>query len=655
VRLFSLIVFLITACFMNPVAADTVFLAQLGSYQSEQESEKAWTELKEVMGKALSGLTHQHSPLSLPPAGKKVYRLQAGSFVLRNEAGAFCEKLKNQGQDCFVVESAAFAPVDNPVKQLAEKEIVETPVKLENKPEKEMKEVSAASALPASLPDIRKGMVVATAAPAAKAIVEASPKPVSPALPSMTALAPEPFSLTKPVRPDAIQNEFAAAFTEEKPSAAPEKKAVAKVVAMPGKTQEASKPAVKAAVASNSLPWQKSDTLKTAKPVSVTKPQPPVSTPANAPVVVADAEVATAVPFAIIEKSSGKVIAPPNSKRIPVLPVPQKLETVEKTMATKLSEAAKPAEDKAVASVASISTPRQEQSAEKTIRYEQGREPKSLNAQRDSVTETRKIAAGDRISPTDRRVEIDEAIPVPLSEMPAKPAMEAQKEAVANTPQLSGEKPLAWGATPSRSLMQKSLWVQLSHFEDNAAAIRYWQGIRRQFLKATEGMRMRLVKPLTARTRKLVSLQVGPFRKDTDVTELCQYVASESLSCQMVKDIGTSTRATAVTATRSREAERYQDRRDVLLMRPEVKGDPRYWLQLGTYRSAEEAALAWDELRDTQPALQPYQPAIVKPRLSSSTEENYRLRAGAFQIRTEAENVCKQLVNLEIGCVIVSQ
>lgn len=667
--------------------ADNVFLVQLGSYQSEKDSEMAWKEVTQTFKDDFRQLSHQHSVLALPPSGKKVFRLQSGPFPLRNEATSFCDKMRGKGQDCFVVESAAFAPKD------AARQVVvkETPV--EAPAEKAVKQESAIaepSKMPATLPDTRKGLmvmgsaaakeiaetpaVIAKSAPATIAATAANTPPATPEaaakLPSMAALEPPSFSLTSPVRPDAVKNEFADAFDktpvtadtieDTKPKTLP---APVKQVAKPiEKTVEVAKNKIATPMVKNPVP--------VSKPVTRPAPAPQITTaPPAAPAMAAKAP--DSLPFAIVDRKTGKQVLAPNSKRLEVNPPPpasavaNNTPTVQPapTKAVEQQEVAM-AKPENAAPQPPVKTAAQTTSPEASSPYVAGREPKSLSMQVAStqpdsanVAAPRRMTSGDRISPTDRRVEIDEAIPVPLSEAPKKPTETAPAEVATTTesgaPVLSGKHPMAWRSTPSRSLMQKAYWVQLSHFSSDQAALNYWQSVRNKFPKTTDGMRMRITRPLqAAKSLKRVSLQVGPFLEESDVSELCSFVSSENITCQMAKDIGVSTTAGAPRQRIS--ARSYQDRRDILMMRPSV-GEARYWLQLGSYRTQEDAKIAWDELHDTQPALTGYQPSLVKPKLSSSTQEIYRLRTGPFQIRPEAEDLCKRLQDVEIGCVIVSE
>lgn len=113
--------FTIVCLFSFASLADTVFLIQLGSYDSSGEADTAWSDLVDNNKSTLNGLTKLNSKISLPPNNEDVYRLQAGPIKNRVEAKAICSKLKT---DCFVVETAMFIGNDAEEKMLARNKVI---------------------------------------------------------------------------------------------------------------------------------------------------------------------------------------------------------------------------------------------------------------------------------------------------------------------------------------------------------------------------------------------------------------------------------------------------------------------------------------------------------------------------------------------------
>lgn len=73
---------------------------QLMSSPNRQAVEKSWASLS-AKYKMLSGLAHEISSADLGSKGT-YYRLKAGNFATREEAAAFCNRVKAAGGSCFV-------------------------------------------------------------------------------------------------------------------------------------------------------------------------------------------------------------------------------------------------------------------------------------------------------------------------------------------------------------------------------------------------------------------------------------------------------------------------------------------------------------------------------------------------------------------------
>lgn len=88
--------------------ANSVFVLQLGSSETEQEAKSKWEALKDK-NHDLSALSPKFPTVTLQPDNYKVVRTQAGPLPTRTEAAALCAKIRTPKQECFVVESALFA------------------------------------------------------------------------------------------------------------------------------------------------------------------------------------------------------------------------------------------------------------------------------------------------------------------------------------------------------------------------------------------------------------------------------------------------------------------------------------------------------------------------------------------------------------------
>jgi SPOR domain len=81
-----------------------VFRVQLVSVSEESAAHRAWTMYK----RNFAGLLAQLEPVieRAEVAGRRVFRVQAGSFLQRPDAEKICQQLKDRGADCFVVTAA---------------------------------------------------------------------------------------------------------------------------------------------------------------------------------------------------------------------------------------------------------------------------------------------------------------------------------------------------------------------------------------------------------------------------------------------------------------------------------------------------------------------------------------------------------------------
>jgi cell division protein FtsN len=84
------------------VVSDGAFLVQIAAFRSEDQALAAWGRLAGKLGQATSALKADVQRADLGAKGV-YYRLRAASFADRAGAAAFCDQLKQSGQDCIVV------------------------------------------------------------------------------------------------------------------------------------------------------------------------------------------------------------------------------------------------------------------------------------------------------------------------------------------------------------------------------------------------------------------------------------------------------------------------------------------------------------------------------------------------------------------------
>lgn len=243
-------------------------------------------------------------------------------------------------------------------------------------------------------------------------------------------------------------------------------------------------------------------------------------------------------------------------------------------------------------------------------------------------------------------VAVAEAIPVPLSE--TQPAQRVQP--VQSVQPYSAEE-LAQRGLPSQAMPDRTYWAQVSYFESQQAALGMWDIFRRQNPNFP-AVRVRVTQPF-AKTRvgdNRVSLRIGPFDGPGMVGVLCKGLPASAASCGVVADLGTSTAANQprYRAPQNRYATRYGSS-----ARP--GGVQGYYVQLGAYPTPAQAEFEWEELQRQVPALLGSLKADVQsPPLSSGSNQSFRLRTGPYIRVSSATELCGNLKQRGIRCLVVS-
>lgn len=247
-------------------------------------------------------------------------------------------------------------------------------------------------------------------------------------------------------------------------------------------------------------------------------------------------------------------------------------------------------------------------------------------------------------------VNVAEAVRVPLTQ----PNQFVQPQRISTAPGQLG----VLKGYPSQQFHQKSLWAQLSYFEDQQSALAYWE----QFRMSNPGMpplRIRITRPynLVSTGESRVSLRVGSFVNGTDVGSFCRANAASDLHCQVIKDLGSSATANQPRyrepynryAGRNRSS--YRAAAAQQLLGPQAS----YWVQLGAYASPREADYAWKYIQEyAGPALKNHKPHIATPSMGSNVAAgSYRLRTGPFALRLSADNLCSTLRQAGQACLVV--
>ena len=643
--------------------AAPVFLVQLGSHASKDESIQQWQKLSTEYAEKLAGMDFQSSEVILPPAGRKVYRLQAGPLPSRLDAISLCGTMHEAGNDCFVVESATFTPETSYVAPIAnasgENDMNKNPGNASDEStlaslfdfssdasDGAQLAAMAPAAMPATLPDTTTAEVAANTA---IELAQNTTTAVSKAVNQAESLA---ISGQESTQKDSYYMPWDRGFwTSDEAEDAQEIAAVA---------QEENTSAMYMAQAEQ-------------EPTPVVAPAAAMAardTAPNVPEYIEDqdsARAVSAVPAFIEERQQAQAerapqpimgVVPP--RRPEVYPLPRATSQAEanavkarlRQAATKELERQTPPPKRTAAT-----------QARGTIVNDQYR-PAALPALRaprqvaaaQPIQQPRMVAvnaapARPAMPSGSAQVEVAEAIPVPLSEAPQAIVSPENEEYV-----FLGRRARAWGASPSRNFAQKTVWAKIQYFASKRAAMEFWNQLRAQYPQTTYQLRARITKPYTRHeATEKVSLQLGPFLKSSDVGVVCNLVKESPVTCGLARDMGSDS---AANTPRYRPDDRgYATmRNNATSQSPRAARGTNYWVQLGAYPTKAAAYQAWNRLKAKHPySLESRVANVTRPLHSSSTRATYRLRTGPFSIRAGAEQLCQGIKNGQSGCVVVSE
>ncbi len=640
------------------MAADSVYLLQLGSFEKEILAKQRWVELQQQFPSELKDLGVRISSVTLPPDDYIVYRTQAGPYQTRAQAQDVCDALQSMDEECYVVQTAMFTPQTFTIGKLA--------------PSLTEKAKEPASQMPSQ--------------PSAQSAAAMSTKPVVPMPPSfdMPPAPPVPVQKVKPsVEPEEesasiweVLNPFSSEEEEdEKPELmkkerTKEKTAQADVPQSFGEErpdnvtsqwQEVSlAPMQPQPQAITSSPWAP-DPFASAQGAamgSVTltpKPRETVGDGVSYPQTPPSVQKTVAVNNPIPPKNPGDdvpvkqmvSVAPPKSvqeamERAVPPPAPPPAESTA-SGATLLQQMMK---SEPASTEGYTPPPPTPEGASQPIHA--APQPFSDLTPRVGTVDQRPVR--DPLDPSGRlvpsappiaaqpgaNVNVAEAIRVPVTE---------EDIVEDTTPSMAQELAKVQGY-PSAPTPIATNWVQLSYFIDQQNALSFWEAYRLEN-PAFPSVRVRVTKPyMFARTDPRVSLRIGPFENENVPRDFCDMVKDLDMRCFMVTDLGMSSPKHGATSIGKSS---YDYRRNHA-----QNMDDHYWVQLGAFHSPDHAQEAWGRMqRDHTLLLTALSPDITTAGISSSATNAFRLRAGPYRTRIPASRLCATLRSRGESCVVI--
>ena len=556
----------------TPTLAAPVFMLQFGSFETKDEAEKHLADLKTKYAGAIGTLSPTIREVTLPPDNLTVYRTQAGPVPTKADAQGVCSKLASAGGQCYVVETAMVPAALTPVAAAVSTVSAAPSLLAEAATPQRSVPLPSISTPPLAAPSLEVSAPALAARDATtQAAIEKLATSGSPGFSPLPELSAAPVAVPEPVldtRPINAALDDAAA---RQASVASDVATAPAAVAMAAKKEERS-------FWSRLNPFGSDEEAVAAPAVPVIPPSDtaqavPVDTIASAiPTPILTETTVPPTPFVVdptvppsprpVAEAVASAVTVPNTLPVePISPLPSPaLVTggeVPAPVATPLSSPAALAKTAAApASVSTIATSQPVPAAlAPAVEVPAPAEPASgsafllppppapLRAQdRNALATGATPASAPAISapqPTGSLSRVGETS-TPIVAAPAAPG--SAPAAAVTTPAI----PAAPAGTtagpvppqPAVTLGQKTLWAQISTFDDEQEALAFWQAYT-QAHPDFPAVRVRVTTPLTGHANA-VSLRVGPFARVESVRNLCSTMPVKKLRCGSVTDLGVS-------------------------------------------------------------------------------------------------------------------
>ncbi len=108
--MFGRSIFFFTLFMAAPIvaSAQTVFMVQLGTFETEKEAQQHWKKLSNEFPNLFDDLRYTPNEIVMRPDNFITYRTQAGPVATREDAQDICVTVLEEGYECYVAETAMF-------------------------------------------------------------------------------------------------------------------------------------------------------------------------------------------------------------------------------------------------------------------------------------------------------------------------------------------------------------------------------------------------------------------------------------------------------------------------------------------------------------------------------------------------------------------
>lgn len=271
-------------------------------------------------------------------------------------------------------------------------------------------------------------------------------------------------------------------------------------------------------------------------------------------------------------------------------------------------------------------------------------------------------------------VAVAQAIPVPLSKksneddyekIEVKPTFIPEQKQVVSSGGVKN-----FSAKEFASMETGGLIVQ--PFPDEVSSSKFWNYANNKFPELTDGLRVRVQRPLTAKGSGDIQVKIYYFPDGVSAGEFCNKVVSGfgmELECNYEIANSPSSRVQTV-GLETPQIDKHQKPRqssehrvpvqqaEIVERKPfvEVRELPDeskvFWAQVAIAESKEEATNRWNEIKKGNAAA--VKGVSRKLIYSAEAYAKYSVRLGSFADEEDAKSVCNKLQSRGVDCLVVS-
>jgi hypothetical protein len=247
---------------------------------------------------------------------------------------------------------------------------------------------------------------------------------------------------------------------------------------------------------------------------------------------------------------------------------------------------------------------------------------------------------------SDAKVEVAEAIRVPLTNTPDNTSRPVEVTPIVESPVAITSNSVTPLDEQGKPVVETPGWLIITRFADEDDATLFWQAVRDKVPNQAAGLRVKTIRSLSRKGG--TSLNIGPFGSEHDALEFCRngvLPINGELSCRF---------SSAEQLNRDRMhrrdegmEERYRNRRSD--GEDEVQRKI-YWVQIAAATDQMEAMQKWESIQQKHPELLERVRGSVFA--ADGNNAGFVVRLGPLKTISEASNLCSKLQQSDVFCTV---